>query len=198
MVDRLLADKSIQRLATYASSAFALWAPGVYNYYKERLDKLFQQMPNLQRIFSRSIFPAAAFNFGPKVWTRKHRDVKNCPFGWCSIQALGHFNPKTGGHIVLWELGLAVEFPAASTILIPSATIAHSNLCVAEGEVRASFTQYCSGGLFRYVDYGFRKEKALKTQDPALYKEICRLRPEKWKMGVGLMSTLKGLRRQTL
>ncbi|KIM35213.1 hypothetical protein M413DRAFT_48192, partial [Hebeloma cylindrosporum] len=138
---------------------FALWNSLVHGYYLRYLKILFEKMPELQRIFERSVFPAAAFNFGPNVWTHKHRDVLNCPFGWCAIQALGRFDPTKGGHLVLWELGLVVEFPPGSLILIPSATLTHSNTPIAEGDVRASFTQYCAGGLFWFVDYGFRKEE---------------------------------------
>jgi len=166
---------------------FALWNPLVYSYYLRYLKTLFEKMPKLRRIFNRSIFPTAAFNFGPNVWTHKHRDVLNCPFGWCAIQALGRANPTKGGHLVLWELGLVVEFPPGSLVFIPSATLTHSNTPVAEGDVHASFTQYCPGGLFRFVDYGFRKEADLKKQDPAQYEEICRLRPERWKMGLDLL-----------
>lgn len=148
-------------------------------------------MPHLRRIFPRSVYPTAAFNFGPHVRTFKHRDVLNCPFGWCAIQALGRFDPKKGGHLVLWELKLVIEFPPGALVLIPSATITHSNVAVAEGDVRASFTQYCAGGLFRYVDYGFRKEAELKAQDPALYAEMCQVRGDRWEMGLGLLSRLQ-------
>jgi len=165
-----------------------LWNPHLHRYYLRYLETLLEKMPELQRIFNGSAFPATAFNFGPNVWTRKHRDVLSCPFGWCTIQALGRFDPTKGGHLILWELGLVVEFPPGSLILIPSATLTHSNTPIAEGDVRASFTQYCPGGLFRFVDYGFRKEQGLKTQDPALYEEVCRLRPERWKMGLNLLS----------
>lgn len=144
-------------------------------------------MPRLKRIFPKSVYPSCAFNFGPCVWTSKHRDILNCPFGWCAIQALGSFNPTTGGHLVLWELKLVIEFPPASLVLIPSATVTHSNVPTAEGELRASFTQYCAGGLFRYVDYGFRKEKDLSKKD---YEEMCRIRGSRWETGLSLLSTL--------
>ncbi|KDR76661.1 hypothetical protein GALMADRAFT_22471, partial [Galerina marginata CBS 339.88] len=156
VADRLLADPNVKRLASFASSSFQMWAPNVFSYYKERLQKLFNHMPALHRIFPRSIFPAAAFNFGPSVCTYKHRDIYNCPFGMCAIQALGRFDPGRGGHIVLWEPKLVIEFPPGSLVLIPSATITHSNTPVVEGDERASFTQYCPGGLFRFVDSGYR------------------------------------------
>ena len=115
-------------------------------------------MPQLCCNFNNSVFSTAAFNFGPNVWTFKHQDSANCLFGWCAIQALDHFDPKAGGHLILWDLKKVIEFPPGALILIPSATMTHSNVPVQPGNSRVSFTQYCAGGLFRYVDNGFRTE----------------------------------------
>ncbi|KAG6849243.1 hypothetical protein H0H93_010125 [Arthromyces matolae] len=188
MVNRLLADPNIRRLASFASASFQAWAPRVCQYYRLQLDALWGRMPHLRRIFPRSIFPSATFNFGPNVWTYRHRDVMNCPFGWCAVQALGHFDAKKGGHLILWDLGLVVEFPAGSLILLPSACFSHSNVPVQSGDVRASFTQYCGGGLFRYVDHGFRTEKKHRADDLADYEKFCETKPDRWKMGLGLFS----------
>ncbi|PBK85158.1 hypothetical protein ARMGADRAFT_942361, partial [Armillaria gallica] len=92
----------------------------------------------------------------------KHRDSLNCPFGWCVITALGCFNLKLGGHVVLWELKMVVEFPHASTILIPSATVTHSNVPVAKGNLRSSFMQFCPGSLLWLVDNNFWMEECLR------------------------------------
>ncbi|RDB20133.1 hypothetical protein Hypma_012874 [Hypsizygus marmoreus] len=188
MVSRLLADADFQRLASFASAGFQLWAPNVYRYYKDHLDPLWARMPELRRNFPRSIFPSAAFNFGPNVWTYRHRDSLNCPFGWCAIQALGDFDPTRGGHLILWELRLVIEFPPGSLVLIPSATISHSNVPVQGGDTRASFTQYCAGGLFRYVDNGFRTEKEFEKEDVAGFRQMCKLKETRWTMGLGLLS----------
>jgi hypothetical protein len=212
LAQRLLGDKNIARLATFASgestqplspfsllrntrwaAAFALWAPRLYGYYRTKLGQLRERMPELGWNFSKSIFPCATFNFGPNVWTFKHRDVMNCPFGWCSIQALGDFDPKAGGHLILWDLQLVVEFPPGALILIPSATLTHSNIPVQQGDSRASFTQYCGGGLFRYVDNGFRTEEELKMQDPTAYAEVLQQKKSRWEMGLGLFSTAEEL-----
>jgi predicted N-acyltransferase len=61
---------------------------------------------------------------------------------------------------VLWELQLVIEFPAGSTVLIPSAAINHSNTTIGADERRQSFTQYSSGSMFRYVDNGYKTSKA--------------------------------------
>ncbi|EPQ55457.1 hypothetical protein GLOTRDRAFT_41842 [Gloeophyllum trabeum ATCC 11539] len=72
---------------------------------------------------------------GKQVWTYRHHDHLNCPFGWSSTTALGHFDPCKAGHLVLWDLGLLVQFPPGSTQ--PSfnpALVRHSNLPVQPGE----------------------------------------------------------------
>ncbi len=69
------------------------------------------------------IFAAVTFNFSPQTCTFRHTDSANLPFGWCAITALGRFDPRFGGHLVLWDLKLVLDFPPGSTILIPSAIL---------------------------------------------------------------------------
>ncbi|KAJ7803236.1 hypothetical protein B0H14DRAFT_3487658 [Mycena olivaceomarginata] len=143
-----------------ATAVFALWAPRLYAHYRDCDTKLDNSHPNLRRPFVGSVFFCAAFNFGRSVWTFRHRDVLNLVFGWCAIQALGKFGATKGGHLVLWDLKLVVEFPAGALILLPSATIAHSNVPVQNGEERISFTQFSASGIFRYVDNGCQTTNA--------------------------------------
>ncbi|KAJ7722864.1 hypothetical protein B0H14DRAFT_3098397 [Mycena olivaceomarginata] len=138
----LLCNPDVTRMATFASAAFRAWAPRLYAHYLDHNSKLAKAFPHLRRPFPKSVFSCAAFNFGTNVWTFKHRDVCNLPFGW--------------GHLVLWDLKLVVEFPAGALILLPSATIAHSNIPVQEAMSAISFTQFTAGGLFRFVDAGLR------------------------------------------
>lgn len=114
----------------------------------------------------------------------------------CAIQSLGPFDPKFGGHLILWDLRLVIEFPPGATILIPSATLTHSNIPVRDGESRVSFTQYTSGAIFRYVDNGFRLEDVLAVEDRVEYERICELKKTWWKMGLGLLSTIDELLEQ--
>ncbi|KAJ7089280.1 hypothetical protein B0H15DRAFT_780112 [Mycena belliarum] len=193
LLTRLLANSDVKRLAIFASAAFALWAPNVYNYYKQCDTALHGRLPHLTRNFDKSIFACATFNFGPNVWTFRHRDVLNLPFGMCAVQALGPFDPTKGGHLILWELKLVIEFPPGALILLPSATITHSNIPVQAGDQRASFTQYTAGGIFRYVDNGFRTEAELALQDPEEYDRMCTAKDARWAMGLGLLSCVEDL-----
>jgi hypothetical protein len=210
ILSALLGNLDVRRMAIYASgmcfstsaadstahfckAAFGLWAPKVYQYYKDHDDALHKKLSHLGRNFDKSVFSCAAFNFGPNAWTFKHRDVLNVPFGWCAVTAMGNFNPRAGGHLVLWDLKLVVEFPHAATILLPSATIAHSNIPVGANEARGSFTQFTPGGLIRYVDNGFRTEGELQEDDPEEYLRLSALKETRWSMGIGLLSTVDEL-----
>ncbi|KAF7361039.1 hypothetical protein MSAN_01134400 [Mycena sanguinolenta] len=193
LADRLCANPHIIRMANFASFAFALWAPRLHDLYVENNKLLREHSPGLRRPFPQSAFACAAFNFGPRVCTFKHRDVCNLPFGWCAIQSLGNFDATKGGHLILWDVKLIVEFPAGALILLPSATIAHSNIPVQDGEERISFTQFTAGGLFRYVDNGFRTQEQLAQEDPGEYARMMELKGSRWQNGLKLFSTVEEL-----
>lgn len=191
----LASHPSFIRLAGFASAAFATWAPRLYGYYSDHLARLLSHDEDTHRPFKNSIWAAATFNFGPATTCFKHNDTGNLPFGWCGITALGDFDPKRGGHLILWEAKRVVEFPPGSTVLIPSAAIAHSNVPVRPGQHRYSFTQYTAGGVFRWVDHGFQLEKRHRgslTQKERAAQAIEQAR--QLTMGLELFSTVTELK----
>jgi hypothetical protein len=143
--------------------------PKIYQYVAQQTDLVIDHYNalggRLSRAFPKSAWPAATFNFAPRVVTAPHKDRANAPAIPCSITPSGSFNSELGGHLVLYELGLVIEFPAGSNILICSGSITHYNLPIADSESRASFTQYFAGGLARHVAYGYKVEKDLKMED---------------------------------
>lgn len=80
---------------------------------------------------------------------------------------LGEFSSQTGGHLMLSELELTIQFPPGSTVLIPSTIMTHSNAKILQGETRYSFTQYAAGALFCYIDNRIQSEQAV-VNDPNL------------------------------
>ncbi|KAJ7049989.1 hypothetical protein C8F01DRAFT_1264713 [Mycena amicta] len=92
-----------------------------------------------------SVFASFTFNFGPQTVTHPHLDLANLAWGWCFITALGWFDAKIGGFLVLWDLKIYIPFPPGSTIGIPSALLRHSNVGIQPGEIRYSFTQFSAG-----------------------------------------------------
>ncbi|KAG6836042.1 hypothetical protein H0H93_012006 [Arthromyces matolae] len=188
---RDLCDGPAARVAHYQASMFRTYAPRIHQYYSTHMEKLLNRLPFLHHNFKRSVFAACTFNLGPRTITLPHLDRSNLAFGWCAITALGNFNPDLGGYFVIWELGLVIRFPPGATILIPSAILTHSNLPIAEGEERLSFTQFTAGCLLRYIHNGFMTDKELlakATKDQLEERE--EERASRWLNGLGLFSQL--------
>ncbi|KII87535.1 hypothetical protein PLICRDRAFT_112987, partial [Plicaturopsis crispa FD-325 SS-3] len=178
------------------TGAFQMFAPRSAEQYTDTMGKLWAWNPLLRKNFKYSIFPAATFNLGPNTICYPHIDHGNVSYGWCAITALGRFDHTLGGHFVLWDLGLVIEFPPGATILIPSAVLKHSNTSIRPGETRYSFTQYCAGGLFRWVYNGFRTDKSINEEIAAgtypaeAAQQRAADRATRWKKGLSMFSTL--------
>ncbi|KAI0696222.1 hypothetical protein C8T65DRAFT_710654 [Cerioporus squamosus] len=165
----------------------------MYLFYESYILCLRREHPGLHFNFNRNVFAAATFNLGPRSVARVHTDDKNYAPGWCAIMALGDFDPKKGGHMVLWELKLVIEFPPGSVMYIPSAILSHSNTTIGEGEKRMSFTQFTAGGLFRWVDCGLQTQKTFFANGGQHEKTGT----QRWTEAIGRYSTLDSLMEQT-
>ena len=157
----------------------------MYRHYNTELDSLFENDPTLRRPFANCVFPACTFNLGPQTCCLGHNDSLNVPQGWCAIWAMGDYDPILGGHLILEEFNLMVEFPPGALILIPSSTIRHGNTPVQPHEHRYSFTQYCAGGLMRWIHHGFVPQWAL-TDDAR--KEAYGKRGQRWTEALAMYS----------
>ncbi|KAF7969800.1 hypothetical protein HWV62_25981 [Athelia sp. TMB] len=149
-------NKYVKRAAHFGSSAFTYYSPKLYARYCDYFGRLRKHDPFLVWNFPRSIFPATTVNFGPSAVCYDHLDYGNAAAGWCAITSAGTYDPKLGGHLVLFDIDKIVEFPPGSTILIPSSVMWHANTPIQEGETRVGITQYAAGALFRYIDHGFK------------------------------------------
>lgn len=210
ILDRLNASQPFQRLSGFATctsyarspvrfteadtAILAAWAPKLYQYYVDRLGALHAHDPSLRRISTSSIFSAASYNLGPRTACYRHLDFANLPYGWCSITALGSYDYTKGGHLILWDCRLVIEFPPGWTILIPSAIISHSNVPISKHERRYSFAQYSAGGLFRWTENGFQTSDEFRAgmSNEELAQE--RVRSEnRWAFGLSLFQTLNDI-----
>ncbi|KAJ7851883.1 hypothetical protein B0H13DRAFT_2207019 [Mycena leptocephala] len=164
---RLFGEKSIQRIAGWTNMLFMAFAPDLHEFYHHNLDDLCtwdsvqDRAKHIVRNFANrlSVFATATFNFGPATVTLPHLDFRNLAWGWCTITALGDFDPNLGGHLVLWDLRMIIRFLPGSTILLPSAILRHSNTRICAHEMCFSFTQFTPAGLFRWVYNGYRTDK---------------------------------------
>ncbi|KAJ6517541.1 hypothetical protein C8R47DRAFT_1000536 [Mycena vitilis] len=146
------------KIAGFATALLAEWAPNPFSFYVKYMGRFHRHYPDLHCPFANAIFSACTFNLGPRTCALGHRLV-NFALGWCPIIAFGDFDYKKGGHLILWGCKLIIEFPPGCTILIPSAAVFHSKIPIAPHGHRYSFTQYTAGGLFRWVEHGFKSEE---------------------------------------
>ncbi|KAI0692084.1 hypothetical protein BC835DRAFT_1278302 [Cytidiella melzeri] len=129
--------------------AFAFYFPKHYISYAELRKTLLARHPGLRYPFDGSPFAAQSTNYSRRAVTYEHTDCANKADGICPIFCSGDFDPTKGGHLILRELNLLIEFPPGAFIFIPSAILLHGNVDIAPGEQRESFTQFTAGGLFR-------------------------------------------------
>lgn len=113
----------------------------------------------------------------------------------CAIHALGNYDYTKGGHLILWDWDLVIEFPPGTTILLPSAAVAHGNtpLHDPETESRKSFTQYVPGGLVRWYTYGFRTEEEFEREDRMEWVRMRANADQRWKDACGMFSKVEDL-----
>jgi hypothetical protein len=140
------------------------------------------------------VFPCLSVNLGLQSTSSPHTDDGNLAQSWCSITPLGLFNPKKGGHLVLWDLGLVIDFPPGSTVLIPSALILHSNTSIRPGETRFSIVQYAAGGLFRWVNNGHMTEADKLAKTPMKGPDLCETEQKlRWEKAVNMFTKVEEL-----
>lgn len=129
------------------------FAPKLYDFVMGVLGHIQKEDKSLKYPYQDHPFSTITFNIGPKVITIPHWDRWDLVGGWCSVTSLGNYDPTKGGHLIFWDLGLAIQFPPYSTIFFPSALLCHSNTEIQPEEQRSSVTQFNSSGLFRWVAF---------------------------------------------
>ncbi|KAF7356784.1 hypothetical protein MVEN_01013700 [Mycena venus] len=161
----LLVQEPFQHIVGFTNSLFQTYAPNLHLYYHQMMEQLHTWNQNLQRNFlpTISVFAAATFNFSMQTVTFSHLDFTNLAWSWCTITALGDFDPDYGGHIILWDLKLIICFLPECTLFIPSALVQHSNTSVQAHKKQFSFTQYTVTSIFHFVNNGFCSEVAVNA-----------------------------------
>jgi hypothetical protein len=142
-----------------------MWFPKVFMFVATLLASLMAYYPWLRMPFACSIFACVTFNFGPRAVCFNHRDYGNAPGVPCAITPLGSYDPKRGGHLILFDYLLVIEFPPGSTAEILSGCVHHGNTPISPGEHRCAIISYMAGGLARDVAYSFRPSKELDAAE---------------------------------
>ncbi|KAJ3827331.1 hypothetical protein F5880DRAFT_1474668 [Lentinula raphanica] len=177
----------VQRVARLCDHYFQSYIPKMHTLYCNVLDLLHDDNPEFEQLFPKCAFAAATINFMLAV-TRRHKDFLNLIYGFCAVFATGTYDYRKGGHLIIWDLGLIIEFPPGAVILLPSALLEHSNVAIAPGESRSSLTFYSAAGLFRWCHNGLMSDKEFQLRASSkMLKRWKEYRQGMWKEGLDLL-----------
>ncbi|TFK60791.1 hypothetical protein BDN72DRAFT_778955, partial [Pluteus cervinus] len=191
----LLEDPAMVRLAGFQSSALSYYAPKLYANLCRHMAALHRTKKALRKNFHNSVFSGATFNLGPKTESFEHTDWNNVAYGLCALTALGDFDSEKGGHLILYDLNLFVRFPRGAVILLLSSVLRHGNTPIGPDETRMSLSQYCAGGIFQWLRYGCKTATHLmgNASGRNLKKSVDRTHDERVAESLSLFSTLDSL-----
>ena len=140
------------------------WAPNLHEYYNTMLNDLCAHNSSVTRPFDQSAFAVTQFipdTASTALEEEGTPDPEPTPT-WCAHVALGNYDPTMGGHVVLWDLKVLVEFPPGCVVLLPSTTLLPERPITTTlgevGELRRSFTQFTPRELLRWVERGNQGE----------------------------------------
>ncbi|KAJ3832221.1 hypothetical protein F5878DRAFT_654683 [Lentinula raphanica] len=179
-----------QKLARRVDYLFKCYFPRLHSLYTNVLADLCKNDPDLDPNFEGCCFAASTLNFEHAV-SVPHRDSKNLVCGECAVHSEGSFDHKKGGHLILWDLKLIVEFPPGCTALFPSALLRHSNASIQASESCHSMTFYSASGLFRWRHNNYMSDKDFLAGAPreqlGKWNEH---RDNLWQTGLDLLQSL--------
>ncbi|KAF7334842.1 hypothetical protein MSAN_02360500 [Mycena sanguinolenta] len=125
-------DAAVAKFGHRSVFLFQIYTLRLYAYYLKTIQALQTWDPNVSffapLLFC--VFTCVTFNFSPQTITLLHLDFLNLALGWCFITALALYNHWKGGHLIIWDLRLIIEFLSGAAFAIPSAVLHYSDVAV--------------------------------------------------------------------
>ncbi|KAJ3980561.1 hypothetical protein F5890DRAFT_1419370 [Lentinula detonsa] len=188
--DRVRNSPEIKALARRVDYLLACYFPRLHSLYTNVLSDLCQDNPSLQRNWQDCCFASSSLNFSHAVTTR-HHDAHNLLFGECAVWNGGSFDYKKGGHLVIWDLKLVIEFPPGCIAFLPSAMFAHSNTSISKQDKRHSMTFFSASGLFRWRHNNYMSDKDFMAGASRAERQSWdEHRDNLWQTGLDLLSNM--------
>ncbi|KAK6997474.1 hypothetical protein R3P38DRAFT_2440287, partial [Favolaschia claudopus] len=149
-----------------------------YRLLKAQKNVLLDARPDAHFPCETSDFSAFTFEFGPHRRTND-RGLPHTfePGSWAILTALGEYDPRYGGHIILWDIGWVITFAPGDCILIPPGLIRYSFVAVRPGETRFSMLQWAGAGIRRFFENGEQDDTDFavrSTEQEHLDRELLR------------------------
>ncbi|KAG6915875.1 hypothetical protein DXG01_009452 [Tephrocybe rancida] len=148
LVDELLKDVNISRVASFQSMKLNRFSPKMWDKYEYTTARMNSTRWNAPINFQGSTYPAVRFNVGPQTSTvQPYMDCQQECRGLSAMTPIGNYNYKLGGHIVFYELKLIVEVVPGTTLFVPTGLLSYGTMDIQESEERMTITQCFGPGL---------------------------------------------------
>ncbi|KAJ7164823.1 hypothetical protein C8R43DRAFT_878930 [Mycena crocata] len=183
-------------IAEFQNDLYRIGAPRVHAHVDQVKYRLLAHDPQLRDIFPGSAFHAAEWFLGSPESAPRLEDLEFV-WAWRGTTMLGRYGHRWGGELILWEERKVIELPVGSTFLFPTAFTRYSFTEVRAGESQYAFSQYSLAAPFRYVDNGFKSEKAFEERAWARVREARqRRRDARMTTALSMYSTLSELQEE--
>ncbi|KAK6984036.1 hypothetical protein R3P38DRAFT_2577012 [Favolaschia claudopus] len=144
------------------SGILGVYCSVAYNTLALQKARFLSVKPDLEKEYPcpASVFSAATIEFGGPHLRLNHRGDPHdfLPGDWCIITSVGKYRYLHGGHIILWDFGIVVQFPPGTHIFIPAGLIRYSFVKVQPHETRYSIVQWAGSGIQRFLDNNNRTD----------------------------------------
>ncbi|KAJ7983077.1 hypothetical protein DFH06DRAFT_977728 [Mycena polygramma] len=148
---------AIRDISRWQNTVHQRFAPRLHAYMRYTKDALMANDPALRDNSTGGAFPAVEFFLGNDESPPTLHDL-DMMWAWRALTALGEYDSRWGGELILWEEKKVFRFPPGSTFLFPGTLVRYSFTQVRSGERQYSFSQYAQAGLYRYLENGFMSE----------------------------------------
>ncbi|KAJ7909217.1 hypothetical protein B0H13DRAFT_1877968 [Mycena leptocephala] len=165
----ILQNHGVQEIAAFHNTILQSFAPKIYAYTENSTDLIYKFDEDLRRELP-GVFPAAEFDLGELGSAPRLQD-KDVLHGWRALTALGTYDSRYGGDIILWDDGFVLRFPPGATFLFPAALM------------RYSFVEV-QPGLHRYITNGYVSDSTFeRTADKRAMESMHRARGRRLEAG---------------
>ncbi|KAJ6503463.1 hypothetical protein C8R47DRAFT_969210 [Mycena vitilis] len=174
---------------TLGTAIYQSFSPKLYAYTENATDLIFKYDSQLRREFP-GAYSAAEFDLGDMGSAPRLQD-RDLLHGWRALTALGNYDSRYGGDIILWDDGFIIRFPPGATILLPAAIMRYSFVNVRPGEKQYAFSQYSPGGLYRYITNGYVNDATFENDaGPREMEAVKRARGRRFEAAMKMYSTI--------
>ncbi|KAJ7838430.1 hypothetical protein B0H13DRAFT_1650755, partial [Mycena leptocephala] len=169
------------------------FAPRLYTHVEDTKSRVLGHDWTLRDNYPPGAFHASEWFLGADESPPRLDDL-DMLWSWRALTALGRYNARWGGELILWEEKKVIKFPPGATFLFPAAFTRYSFTQVRAGETQYAFSQYSHSGPFRYVENGFRCEANFETQAWKATREAReKMKDDRMAKALGMYSSLDEL-----